>query len=417
MSQMVRDVKKGKGLFGRPLLVLLMIALAFGIGHASGTGRLHLGSSQNYKSVSGLPDNLDYSSVESLYDTIRTNYDGKLTSNQVLGGLKKGLAESTGDPYTEYFSAAKATEFTQQLNNSFSGIGAELGKDKDDNLIIVAPIAGFPADKAGLKPQDIVGTINGASTTNMSIDGAVSKIRGTKGTKVTLQVVRDHSQSLAFTITRDTIKIDSVKSKILDNSIGYVSISSFADDTSDLMQKAAVEFKDNNVKGVILDLRGNPGGLLDASVAVSGQWLPSGKTILQEKRGGKVVVKTYTSTGPASLQGIPTVVLLDKGSASASEITAGALHDNGAARLIGEKSYGKGVVQQTLCVQGYRTKSGGCSADMLKVTVASWYRPNGQNINHQGINPDQTVKLDEIAAKAGNDNQKQAAIEYLLTKQ
>ncbi len=408
------------GLFARlpkSFVVVVLLVLAFGVGNAIGTGRLDLaGRKSDYKSVSGLPENLDYKGVEDLYDTLRTNYDGKLTEEQVLAGLKKGLAESAGDPYTEYFSATKATEFMDQLNNSFTGIGAELGKDKDDNIIIVSPIAGFPAEKAGLKAQDIISTIDGTSTTNMSINDAVGKIRGAKDTKVTLQVVRNRSQSLSFTITRDTIKIESVKTDILENNIGYVRISTFAEDTSTLMQKATDELKAKNVKGIILDLRGNPGGLLDASVDVSGAWLPSGKTILQEKRGGKVVVKTYSSAGPATLNGIPTVVLLDQGSASASEITAGALRDNDAARIIGVKSYGKGVVQQTICIQGTREDEGGCSADMLKVTVASWYRPNGQSINHKGIKPDTEVKLDEAALKAGTDNQKQAAIDYLMTK-
>ncbi len=393
---------------------LVLLVLAFGLGNAVGTGRIHLSSQRSeYKSVSGLPENLDYKSVESLYDTIRTNYDGKLSQQQVMDGLKKGLAESTADPYTEYFTATKATQFIDQLNNSFSGVGAELGKDSDDNLIIVSPIAGFPADKAGVKSQDIITTINGVSTTGMSIDDAVTKIRGAKGTQVKLQIVRNKSESLTFDITRDTIKIDSVKSQILDNNIGYVSISSFAEDTASLMDKTAQDFKSKNVKGIILDLRGNPGGLLDAAVSVSGQWLPSGKTVLEEKRGGKVVVQTYRSTGPATLNGIPTVVLLDKGSASASEITAGALHDNEAAYIIGEKSYGKGVVQQTLCVDGYRKSDGSCSADMLKVTVASWYRPNGTSINHQGISPDKTVTISDADAKAGTDTQKQAAIDYL----
>ncbi|HEX8182043.1 MAG TPA: S41 family peptidase [Candidatus Saccharimonadales bacterium] len=413
---MVQLKERKRGLFTRPWMILLLLVGAFGLGNAIGTGRLDLqGGTSNFKSVSGLPENLDYKNVEDLYDTLRTNYDGKLTEEQIQTGLKKGLAEATGDPYTEYFTAAKASEFLDQLNNSFSGIGAELGKDKDDNIIIVSPIAGFPAEKAGLKPQDIISTINETTTRNMSIDDAVSKIRGEKGTKVTLQVVRNKSEPLSFTITRDTIKIESVKTEMLDNNIGYVRISTFAEDTSDLMQKAATEFKDKNVKGIVLDMRGNPGGLLDASVNVSGQWLPNGKTILQEKRGGKVVVKTYSSSGPATLDGIPTVVLLDQGSASASEITAGALKDNKAAYIIGEKSYGKGVVQQTLCVQGYRQDNGGCSADMLKVTVASWYRPNGQNINNQGIKPDKEVKLDEAVVEAGGDNQKQAAIDYLLS--
>jgi len=404
--------------FMRPLGILVLVVVAFLLGNIAANSHIQLlGTRSNFKPVSGLPDNLDYKSIEQLYDTIRTNYDGKLTQQQVMDGLKQGLAESTGDPYTEYFTAKKASDFFGQINNSFSGIGAELGKDADDNLIIVSPIAGFPADKAGLKAQDIITTINGKSTTGLSIDDAVSQIRGEKGTKVTLRVVRDKSQTLPFTITRDTIKIDSVKSQILDNNIGYVSISTFAEDTSSLMTKTAQDFKDKQVKGIILDLRGDPGGLLDAATSVSSEWLPNGKTILQEKRGGKVVVQTYTSDGPGILDGIPTVILLDEGSASASEITAGALHDNNEARIIGVKSYGKGVVQQTLCVDGYRKNDGGCSADMLKVTVASWFRPNGQDINHLGISPDQEVKLSDEDAKAGTDTQKNAAIQYLMTKQ
>lgn len=404
-----------KGIFSRPWVVLLLIAGAFLAGNSFGNGNFNLsGHTSEFKSVSGLPENVDYSSVESLYDTLRTNYDGKLTEEQVILGLKKGLAESTGDPYTEYFSAVKAKAFVGQLNNSFSGIGAELGKDKDGNLIIVSPIDGFPADKAGLKAKDIITSINDTSTTNMSIDEAVTKIRGEKGTKVTLKLVRNRSEALSITIVRDTIKIESVKSEILEGNIGYVTITNFADDTSRLMEQAAQDMKSKNVKGIILDLRGNPGGLLDSAVAVSSQWLPSGKTILQEKRGGKVVVKTYTSNGPATLAGIPTVVLLDEGSASASEITAGALKDNGAARIIGVKSYGKGVVQQTLCVEGYRKSDGSCSEDMLKVTIASWYRPSGDNINKQGIKPDQEVKLSEDDIKTNNDRQKQAAIDYLI---
>jgi carboxyl-terminal processing protease len=413
------EKKQVRSFFTKPFGILLVVAAAFVAGNILGSGNYQiLHPRSHYEPVAGLPDNLNYNSVEQLYDTLRTNYDGKLTEQQILDGLKKGLAESTGDPYTEYFTAKESNKFYGQINNSFTGIGAELGKDKDDNLIIVSPINGFPAAKAGLKPQDIISTINGKSTTGMSIDEAVTNIRGDKGTKVKLGIVRNHSQTLSFTITRDTIKIESVKSQVLDNNIGYISISTFADDTSDLIKQTAQQMKDKQVKGIILDLRGNPGGLLDAAVSVSSQWLPQGKKILDEKRDGNIVVDTYDSNGPGILSGIPTVVLLDEGSASASEITAGALHDNGAARIIGVKSYGKGVVQQTLCVNGSRKSDGSCTADMLKVTVASWYRPNGKNINHQGISPDQQVKLDEDAlSQDGTDNQKDAAIQYLISKQ
>jgi carboxyl-terminal processing protease len=413
----IKKVPK-RELLRNPWVIVVFILVAFVLGDFIGTGRLHVPGTSNseFSSVSGLPNNLNYSSVESLYDMLRTNYNGKLTQQQVMDGLKKGLAESTNDPYTEYFTASEAKQFFNQVNGSFSGIGAELGQDSDKNLIVVSPIAGFPAAKAGLKAQDIIASINGISTTGLSIDQAVDDIRGASGTKVTLQIVRGDTP-LSFTITRANINVPSVKTDILPNNIGYVSISTFGDDTGNLMQQAAQQFKSANVKGIILDMRGNPGGLLDAAVTTSDQWLPSGKTILQEKRINGQVIQTYTSTGPATLAGIPTVVLLDAGSASASEITAGALHDNGAAYIIGVKSYGKGVVQQTLCVTGYTEDNGDCSADMLKVTVASWYRPDGKNINHLGISPDKQVTLTDADAAAGNDTQKQAAIDYLMTKQ
>jgi carboxyl-terminal processing protease len=401
--------------------VILGVLVAFVLGNVWGvTGRVNLLSGvtnrSQFSAVSGLPDNLDYSSVETVYDQLRSNFDGKLTQAQLLTGLKKGLAESTGDPYTEYFTAKEANDFEGQINGTFTGIGAELGKDKDGNIIIVSPIAGNPAEKAGIKPQDIIATIDGQTTSGMSIDDAVSKIRGKKDTQVKLQIVRNKAESLSFTITRDNIQIKSVKWEVADNGIATITVSTFGNDTSDLIHQAASELKSKGVKGIILDMRGNPGGILNAAVAVASEWLPSGKTVLQEKRAA-VVLKTYKSTGSALLQGIPTVVLINQGSASASEITAGALKDNNAARLIGEKSYGKGVVQQPICVTGSQKADGSCEGDMLKVTVASWYRPNGQNINHQGIKPDQEVKISDEEAAAQKDTQKDAAITYLLTKQ
>jgi carboxyl-terminal processing protease len=316
------------------------------------------------------------------------------------------LAESTKDPYTVYFTAKEAKDFQSQLNNSFSGIGAQLGLDQDGNLEVIAPIDGLPADKAGVKAKDIIANINGESTAGMSVDTAVSKIRGPKGTVVKLQVVRNHAQSLDFKITRDDIKLPSVKTKILDGNIGYLQITSFSDDTVALTQKAADDFKAKNVKGIVLDMRNDPGGLLDAAVKVSSLWVPEGQTILQQKRGGTIVDQTYKAEGGDSLNGIPTVILVNSGSASASEITAGALHDNKQAYIIGEKSYGKGVVQQLVNFG---------DGSELKVTVASWYRPNGQNINHKGISPDKTVKISDEDAKAGKDTQLEAAQAYLST--
>jgi carboxyl-terminal processing protease len=400
-------------LWAKPWVVVLLFLLTFWLGTTVGKGQFDLmPGGSDYAATTGLPESLDYSSVDDVYDALRDNYNGKLTAEQLLAGMKKGMAEATGDPYTEYFTAQKAKEFQDDINNSFSGIGAELGKDEDDNLIIVAPVADTPAEKAGLKAQDIIATINGETTSNLSIDDAVKKIRGPKDTEVKLQIIRNKSQSLDFTIKRDDIHIKSVKWEIRDDNIGVVTISSFSSDTASLMSQAAAEFKEKNVRGVVLDLRNNPGGLLDAAVKVSEEWLPSGKKILEEKRG-TVVVESYTSRGPGTLAGVSTVVLTNEGSASASEIVTGALRDNNAARVIGEKTYGKGVVQQPICINQPAFDSG-CKGDMLKVTIASWFRPNGQNINKKGITPDQTVKITDEDITAGRDPQKDAAIEYIL---
>jgi carboxyl-terminal processing protease len=390
----------GQGI-ARNVSYAVVLAVVFILGVSFGNGSLSL---RHNNSVSGkLPAKLDYTSVDQVYATLKDNYDGKLTETQLEDGLKHGLAESTKDPYTVYFTAKEAKAFNDELNNSFAGIGAQLGKDADGNIEIISPISGLPADRAGLKAQDLVASIDGTSTSGMSVDEAVNKIRGPKGTKVTLKVVRDKSESLSFTITRDDIKLPSVKTKTLDGNIGYIQIATFGDDTADLAQKAADTFKGQNVKGIVLDLRDDGGGLLPAAESVSSLWLPQGKVILQEKHGSQVTDTGY-ATGNDELEGIPTVVLINAGTASASEITAGALHDNKAAYLIGEKSYGKGVVQKLIDFK---------DGSQLKVTVSSWYRPNGQNINHKGITPDKTVTLSADDAKAGNDTQLQAAQAYL----
>jgi len=381
------------------------MVLIFGLGVAVGDGRLSL----NRKTASGdsAPSRLNYSSVDQVYNTLRANYDGSLDSTKLLNGMKKGLAEATGDPYTEYFTAAEAKQFNEQLNGGgFSGIGAELGLDKDKNLIVVAPIAGTPAANAGVKPQDIISEVDGKSTTGWSTDEAVSKIRGKKGTKVTLTLIRNRSQEIKLDIVRDDIRVPSVDSKMLDNGVGYLHIATFGDDTGELATNQAEALKKQGAKSIVLDLRGNPGGEVDSAVKVASLWLPKGKLVMQAKKGDQIL-ETYVANGTQVLQGIPTAVLINAGSASASEIVASALHDNVNARLIGEKSFGKGVMQ------GIEPLSGG---DKLKVTIARWYRPNGENIDKKGITPDQTVKLSDDDAANSRDPQKDAAIQFLLTK-
>jgi carboxyl-terminal processing protease len=386
----------------------LVTAAIFGIGYGVGSGGLKFSTGSNSQNKN-LPANLDYSTVDQLYNSIKSNYDGTLDQTKLLDGVKSGLTAATGDPYTMYFNAKQASDFNKQLQGTFSGIGAELGQDSTGNLIVVAPIDGAPASKAGLRPQDVIASIDGKSTSGMAVDVAVSKIRGKKGTDVSLRIIRDKTQDLTIKITRDDIKIPSVKSQILDGNIGYLEINQFSDDTASLAQTAAKDFKDKGVKGVVLDLRGNPGGLVNAATAVSSLWLPEGKTILQERRG-TTTVSTELANGNNILAGVPTVVLIDAGSASASEITAGALKDNGVATLIGVKSFGKGSVQQIINLGGPEVD--GTSAE-LKVTIARWYRPNGQNIDKKGVNPDKEVKMTDDDYKQKRDPQKDAAIEFL----
>ncbi len=381
-------------------IIVLAGVLFLGIG--IGNGKVAFGTDAQYrKSLQHENGKLSFDGIDEIYSDLKNGYDGQLDTAKLEDGLKEGLVKAAGDPYTEYLSKEKSKEFNEQLSGSFEGIGAELNKE-NDAIVIVAPIAGFPADKAGIKSGDIISKINGDTAFDLSITDAVKKIRGPKDTSVKLDIIRD-GKPLTFDITRDQINTPSVKWEVTDGNIGVITISRFGEDTASLTQQAADELKAKNVKGVVLDMRGNPGGLLEAAVSVSSLWLQKGKSVLQEKRND-TVVKSYTSNGKATLAGIPTVVLIDGGSASASEITAGALKDNGAASLIGVKSYGKGSVQELR-----NLTAGG----VLKVTIARWYTPNNRNIDKEGIEPDQKVEITDENVKAKVDPQKDAAFAKL----
>jgi carboxyl-terminal processing protease len=377
---------------------VIILVLVFLGGWLFGAGQMNFKANKSTTQKS-LPSNLNYADVERVYDELRSNYDGDLDVNKLMDGLKEGLVAASGDPYTEYMSPDKAKDFSGQLNGTFEGIGAYLGKNDQGNVIVISPVDGFPAEKAGLQPRDVIVAIDGKDSTAYSVDQAVEKIRGPKGTNVKLRVIRNSKEDLSFDIKREQINIPSVESKVINNNIGYIKISRFGDDTSALARKAAEKFKADGVQKVILDLRGNPGGYLDSAVDVSSLWLKD-KTVLTERRDG-VTIKTYKTRGSAPLLGIPTIVLIDEGSASASEITAGALRDNNAATLIGVKSFGKGSVQQP-----QNLDNGG----ILKVTVARWYTPGGKNIDKQGIQPDKKVEISVDDIKAGRDPQLDAAV-------
>jgi carboxyl-terminal processing protease len=359
---------------------------------------------QPYKPRTDLPKTFDYSQVDKVYRALKENYDGKLSEEQVLNGLKHGLATSTKDPYTEFFTAKEAEEFNNDLQGTISGVGAKLELDQDGNIVIVAPLSGSPAESAGLRAKDIITAIDDKSSYGLTATEAVLKIRGPKGTKVKLTIVRDKKQQLDFTITRDTIHVPSVESKILEGNIGYMQVSQFSDDTDELALKVAQSFREAGVNKVILDLRDNPGGEVSAAVGISGLWLKNGQTVVQQRRGNTTYATDAVSGSLSPLKGVKTVVLMNGGSASASEIVALALRDEAGARIVGEKSYGKGVVQQLVSFD---------DGSSLKVTIGRWYSPKGTNIDKTGVKPDQEVKPSEEDIKNKNDVQLLAAQTWL----
>ncbi|HEY6736733.1 MAG TPA: S41 family peptidase [Candidatus Saccharimonadia bacterium] len=346
---------------------------------------------------------LDFSSLNSIYGLMQRNFDGKADDTKALDGAKAGLVASLGDPYTVYLTADEAHKLNDDLNGKLSGIGAEIGK-KNNVITVVAPISGAPADKAGLKAGDIIATINGEDTSNMSVDMAVTKIRGQKDTKVTLKLIRQGAdEPITLTIARDDITVPSVKSSMKNGNVAYINVTQFGPDTADAVRSAAASLKNQGATKVILDLRNDPGGYLDAGVSVASQFLTSGKPVVSEHVGSSVTNELRATNG-GLLIGLPTVVLINGGSASASEIVAAALHDNHAAKLVGEKSFGKGSVQEI------KTLPDGAE---LKVTVAHWYTPAGINIGKAGIEPDVEVKLTTDDYNAGRDPQLDKAIELL----
>jgi len=386
------------------LAVLLLTLVVFGGGVSVGRGDVHL-RGLSLSKISPSATNLDYSSVDRLYSLLKTDFDGQLDPSKLLDGLKGGLVDAANDPYTAYFNPTDAKTFNEELTGSFTGIGAELGTNADNNIVIVSPLSGYPAEKAGLKSKDVIAAIDGQTTAGLSVDKVVQKIRGAAGTNVKLTIQRGADKPFDVTIMREQITIPSVKSSV-DGAIGYLKISQFTNDTTKLAQSVAADFKTKGVKAVILDLRSDPGGYLNTAVDVSSLWLDQGKTIVSERRGSQTLSTDYAKGGNV-FKSLPTIVLLNGGSASASEITAGALRDNGAATIVGEKSFGKGSVQQVQNLRG-----GG----ELKVTIARWFTPAGKNIDKQGITPDIIVTISDADTAAGKDPQKDKAAQILQSK-
>jgi carboxyl-terminal processing protease len=347
---------------------------------------------------------VDYNLLWEAIDTINQKYiDRPVDQQKILYGAIHGAVAAAGDQYTQFFDPHELQEFQNQLSGTFEGIGAEIGK-KDNNLVIISPLADSPAEKAGLKPQDLIVSVNGESTTDWSVDQAVSKIRGPHGTEVTLTIYHQgDSKTQDIKITRQKIEVKSVKLEYKQQDgkkIAIISMSVFGTDTKALFDKAVNDVITSGAKGLVLDLRNNPGGYLEAAVDSASQWIEKDKLVVTEAHSEKSSIP-YNSFGYKRLAGVKTVVLINGGSASASEILAGALQDYKIAALIGEKSFGKGSVQELIDLPGDTA---------VKVTVAKWILPNGRNLNKDGLNPDIEVKISDDDIKNQRDPQLDRAL-------
>jgi len=379
-------------------VVVIGLIFILGLGYIAGTFNNQIISTiapafgiKTYKGT------LDTTTIQATYQALKANYDGTIDDNALIEAANKGMVASLNDPYTVYFNAKDAADFNNDLTGTIGGgIGVELSV-RNGQITAVRVLADNPAEKAGIAVGDVITKINDTDIpATESVDDVVGKIRGDAGTTVKITVNRG-GEVKEFTITRAEVTNPSVYSTVVDG-IGIMTISRFDDQTGQLARQAAQIFKSQNVKAVILDLRGNGGGYLTAAQDVVGLW-ENNKTVVTEKTNGKVVDELKSGTD-AILSGLPTVVLVNASTASASEITAGALQDYGTAKLVGEKTFGKGVVQKLLSLP---------DSAVLKVTVAKWYTPNGKNINKEGIAPDKAVTISTDDINAGRDPQLDAA--------
>jgi carboxyl-terminal processing protease len=394
-----------------PLIIsgaVLAIALVFG-GYYAGFSR---GSANVAGTLTsdGTVANADYSVYWEAWRTLKANHvDGeKKNDKDLLYGSIAGLAQSYGDPHTIFFPPEDGKKFLEEVSGSFGGIGAEIG-EKDGVISVVAPLKGSPAEKAGILAGDLILKIGPTSTEGLDVTRAVGFIRGQIGTKVTLNVFRREKwvQPKDIVITRDRIELptlDVTYSK--DNKIATFQLSAFNANAPTKFYQAATVALMRGVKGIVLDMRNNPGGYLEVANDLASWFVERGTLIVSERfRSGED--QKFLATGNGALKNIPIVILLNKGSASASEILAGALRDLRGAKIIGEKSYGKGTVQEVMDLK---------DGSSLKVTIAHWVMPSGKILDHNGIEPDYLVEPTDEEITKKDDVQLKKAIEVLTAQ-
>ncbi|MBI4128597.1 MAG: S41 family peptidase [Parcubacteria group bacterium] len=399
--------KKPKHLL--PRLVFLLFA-AFLVGYLFGSTSVPPRTGKY--TVEGDSKNLGYFD-EKLYaevlSALKNNYveKQKIEDKKLFYGALQGLVAAVGDPYTVFFNPTENRQFNEELKGSFEGIGAELGI-KDDRLTVIAPLADSPAQKAGLRAGDLILSIDAKETASLTLDQAVALIRGREGTTVALTVYRreNGNGSLTISIRRATITIPSVRT-VVEDGVALISLYNFNNESERQLVRALNDLRDRDLKGLILDLRNNPGGFLDKSVNIASAWLEKDQVVVREHYQDESLNKDYVAIRQITAPAVPTVVLVNEGTASASEILAGALQDYGRASVVGAKTYGKGSVQDL------RTLPDGSG---LKITISQWVTPNGRLINNQGIVPDVEVKMTAEDFEQNRDPQLEKAKELIREK-
>lgn len=385
--------------------IIVLFAAIFSAGYLLGHGNLALEKHFKIRLTNKTlfqPREVDFSLFWRVYDKVDSQYLEPLDAQKALYSAIAGLVRATGDPYSAFLDPQATKLLDEDLAGEFEGIGAEIGIHKGI-LTVIAPLEGSPAEKAGLRSKDQVLAINDEITMEMGLDEAISKIRGKAGTEVTLTILRGgEDKPREIKIVRAKIEVEDVEWQ-MDGEIAVVKIRQFGEKSEISAQDIAGEIKNKGAKGIILDLRDNTGGLLSAAVKWSGLLLPEETPVVIERsRGDKQ--ETQKAKGPAILEGLPLVVLVNGGSASASEIVSGAVKDAGRGKIIGEETFGKGSVQTLEYLDG---------GTALKLTVSKWLTPKGTTIEENGIEPDETVELTDDDFEADRDPQMDRAKEVL----
>ncbi|MBI2054340.1 MAG: S41 family peptidase [Candidatus Staskawiczbacteria bacterium] len=352
------------------------------------------------------PEEIDFSLFWDSYNKLKKNFVNPeaIDVKKIVYGAISGMTKTLGDPYTDFFDPTEAEKFFQDLSGSFEGIGVEIGL-KNNRPTVISPLEGTPGKKAGLKPGDVILEINEKSTYDMTVEEAVSLIRGPKGTDVVLTVFRQEwDRPREIKITRDVIKIPAMVWELKEGDTAYIKIYQFDNVLAQDFRKAAFQILNSQAKRIILDLRNNPGGYLEVSQDIAGWFLEKGTIVTIEDFGQGEEQKTFKAEGSAVFMDYPTVVLINGGTASASEILAGALRDNRNVKLIGDKSFGKGSVQEIINLM---------DGSFLKITIAKWLTPKGQSISDLGLEPDIKVEISDEDIEQDKDPQLQKALEII----